>query len=71
MLFDFYLVILPDIGQKMYVDPMNYVDAETAMKEFANEIDPALLILERLIGGGNKSFSYSFYFIFYSLNDFC
>jgi hypothetical protein len=54
----FYLVALPEIGQKMYVDPMNYVDAETALKEFANEIDPALLSLERLIGGGSKSLCY-------------
>jgi hypothetical protein len=36
----------------MYVDPLNYVDAETALMEFANEIDPTSLSLERLIGGG-------------------
>ena len=43
---------LPDIGQKMFIDPMNYGDAETALKEFANEIDPASLALECIIGGG-------------------
>ncbi|XP_028393819.1 ephrin type-A receptor 4a-like [Dendronephthya gigantea] len=43
---------LPEAGHKMYIDPMNYVDTETALKEFANEIDIASLALERHIGGG-------------------
>ena len=47
-------MVLPDVGQKMFIDPMNYGDAETALKEFANEIDPASLALERLIGGGRN-----------------
>ena len=46
--------MLPDIGQKMYVDPMNYIDAESAVNEFANELDPAALSLECVIGGGKN-----------------
>ena len=49
-----YLVELPDTGHKMYIDPLNYVDTETALKEFANEIDSASLSLESHIGGGTK-----------------
>ena len=56
-IFYFLLVELPDIGQKMYVDPMNYVDAEAALKEFANEIDPDSFSLEDQIGGGMKIFN--------------
>lgn len=47
--------MLPDIGQKMYVDPMNYTDAESAVNEFTNELDPAALSLECVIGGGKNT----------------
>ena len=38
----------------MYVDPMNYIDAESAVNEFTNELDPAALSLECVIGGGKN-----------------
>ena len=58
-----HLVALPDIGQKMYIDPMNYVDAENAVSEFTNEIDPALLSLERVIGGGKNCKIFSLFLL--------
>ena len=41
----------------MYVDPINYIDAESAVNEFTNELDPAALSLECVIGGGKKKHS--------------
>ena len=36
----------------MYVDPTNYDHPEDAVQEFASELDPKNVFLERLIGGG-------------------
>lgn len=49
------LPALPDTPQKTYVDPLIYVDVVDAVKEFVNEIDPASLSLESLIGAGINS----------------
>ncbi|XP_028393816.1 ephrin type-A receptor 4-like isoform X2 [Dendronephthya gigantea] len=45
-------VALPTIGQRTYIDPSNYDDPEAALKDFANEISPKSLFLERVLGGG-------------------
>ena len=50
-------VDLPSTGLKPYVDPANYSNAEEAVEEFANELDPSLIFLERLIGGGKMYFT--------------
>ena len=47
------IVTLPTIGQRTYIDPSNYDDPEAALKDFANEISPQSLFLERVLGGGN------------------
>lgn len=47
-----YVVELPFIGQKLYVDPTIYDSPEDALNEFASELDPTVLVLEKLIGGG-------------------
>lgn len=49
-------VDLPRDGLKSYVDPTNYSNVEEAVLEFANELDPNLIFLERMIGGGEFSF---------------
>ena len=46
------------VREKTYIDPLNYVDVVDALQEFTNEIDPASLCLENLIGGGINSLSY-------------
>ena len=51
------IVDLPSTGLKPYVDPTNYSNAEEAVEEFANELDPSLIFLERLIGGGKLYFT--------------
>jgi hypothetical protein len=51
------LVDLPNAGMKPYVDPTNYSNAEEAVEEFANELDPRFIFLERLIGGGKFLFT--------------
>jgi hypothetical protein len=45
-------VELPQIGHKLYVDPTIYDSPEDALNEFASELDPSVLVLEKLIGGG-------------------
>ena len=54
--------MVPDTARETYIDPMIYVDVVDAVKAFANEIDPASLSLEHLIGTGIKSYIL-FYFI--------
>ena len=44
----------------MYVDPTNYDSPEDALSEFASELDPSVLFLEMLIGGGRKTNFLSF-----------
>jgi hypothetical protein len=34
------------------VDPTIYDSPEDALNEFASELDPSVLVLEKLIGGG-------------------
>ena len=36
----------------MYINPSNYDDPETAVQEFANELDSEMIFLERMVGGG-------------------
>ena len=43
---------MPTVGNRTYVDPTNYDRPEEAISEFATEIDPSILYLEMLIGGG-------------------
>ena len=54
LIFFFNLVELPRIGQKLYVDPSIYDSPEDALNEFASELDPSVLVLEKLIGGGKN-----------------
>lgn len=56
----------PDVPEKTYINPLIYVDVVEALQEFTNEIDPASLYLENLIGAGVKIHSFiifSFYFV--------
>ena len=55
MFFDI-AVELPTTGRRLYVDPSNYADTETAVKEFTNELDPSMVFLERMIGGGRNEY---------------
>ena len=48
----FFIVELPTVGNRTYVDPTNYDRPEEAISDFATEIDPSILYLEMLIGGG-------------------
>lgn len=48
---------LPCDGLKPYVDPTNYSNLEEAVEEFANELDPSFVFLERMIGGGELLFT--------------
>ena len=50
------IVELPSDGLKPYVDPTNYSNLEEAVEEFANELDPSYIFLEKLIGGGELLF---------------
>ena len=52
-----YIVELPCDGLKSYVDPTNYSNLEEAVEEFANELDPSFIFLERMIGGGELLFT--------------
>ncbi len=49
-----FTVELPAVGRRTYVDPSNYDDPEAAVQEFASEVDPAMMFLERMIGGGKR-----------------
>lgn len=51
-------------GAKTYIDPDTYEDPSLAVHEFAKEIDPSRIRIERVIGAGKKtriSSSYIFY----------
>lgn len=53
----FNAVELPYIGHKLYVDPTIYDSPEDALNDFASELDPSVLVLEKLIGGGRYTSS--------------
>ena len=57
-----------NVPEKTYIDPLIYVDVVDAIQEFTNEIDPASLYLENLIGAGVNSFlNYLFLSICWSM----
>lgn len=43
---------VPFSGIKTYVDPDLYEDPTQAVEEFAKEIDPSYICIERVIGAG-------------------
>lgn len=43
---------VPFSGIKTYVDPDTYEDPTQAVEEFAKEIDPSYICIERVIGAG-------------------
>ena len=49
------LVELPTAGRRMYVDPTNYDSPENAVEQFAKELDPGIIHLQRMIGGGKNA----------------
>lgn len=42
-------------GAKTYVDPDTYEDPSLAVHEFAKEIDPSRIRIERVIGAGKNA----------------
>lgn len=42
-------------GIKTYIDPDTYEDPSLAVHEFAKEIDPSRIRIERVIGAGNST----------------
>ena len=51
----YFLVELPSVGYRTYVDPTIYDKPEDALTEFTSEINPSTLFLEMMIGGGKKT----------------
>ena len=47
-----YSLPVPFSGIKTYVDPDTYEDPTQAVEEFAKEIDPSYICIERVIGAG-------------------
>lgn len=43
---------VPFSGMKSYVDPDTYEDPTQAVEEFAKEIEPSYICIERVIGAG-------------------
>jgi len=43
---------MPAGSVRTYVDPYTYEDPHQAVREFAKEIDTALITIESVIGGG-------------------
>lgn len=48
----FYFVAVRFPGIKTYIDPDTYEDPSLAVHEFAKEIDPSRIRIERVIGAG-------------------
>uniref|UniRef100_A0A8C1GFA1 receptor protein-tyrosine kinase n=1 Tax=Cyprinus carpio TaxID=7962 RepID=A0A8C1GFA1_CYPCA len=48
----FLLITVPFPGLKTYIDPDTYEDPSQAVHEFAKEIDPSRIRIERVIGAG-------------------
>lgn len=42
-------------GTKTYIDPDTYEDPSLAVHEFAKEIDPSRIRIERVIGAGKNN----------------
>lgn len=51
-----HIFIVPFPGLKTYIDPDTYEDPSQAVHEFAKEIDPSRIRIERVIGAGQSSF---------------
>lgn len=51
-----HVLIVPFPGLKTYIDPDTYEDPSQAVHEFAKEIDPSRIRIERVIGAGQSSF---------------
>ena len=45
---------LTNVRRRQYVDPSEYDNIQEAVQKFARELDPKMLTLENLIGGGKK-----------------
>lgn len=45
---------LTNVRRRQYVDPSEYDNIQEAVRKFARELDPNMLTLENLIGGGKK-----------------
>lgn len=45
---------VPFSGIKTYVDPDTYEDPTQAVEEFAKEIEPSYICIERVIGAGKR-----------------
>ena len=50
----FFSLPVPFSGIKTYVDPDTYEDPTQAVEEFAKEIDPSYICIERVIGAGKN-----------------
>lgn len=52
MSMNFSCLLVPFSGIKTYVDPDTYEDPSQAVEEFAKEIDPSYICIDRVIGTG-------------------
>lgn len=57
----FFPFSVPFSGIKTYVDPDTYEDPTEAVEEFAKEIDPSYICIERVIGAGKSVNTHHYY----------